>query len=197
MFPPNVVIVAGPAASGKTTFATRLALRSSSCLFDLDQITAPLVQQCLALLDQPEYALDQELGRTLRPARYDSLLAAATANIVLGRDVVIAAPFSREISSPPAWQRMVARWSSAGPSSAPVNTELLYVQCPPALLRERLVRRGEPRDRLKIESGADLSSPAPVVEHHVVDGAADLDREVDRLLDELHGGRPPVRVAGV
>ena len=192
--PSNVLIVAGPAASGKTTFATRLALRLSSCLFDLDQVTGPLVEQCLALLGQPDYALDQELGQTLRAARYDSLLSAATANILLGRHVVIAAPFSREIHSQDAWQDMVARWSYSARS---VRTELVFLECPATLLRERLARRGENRDLLKIELGVDLSSPAPRVDYHAVDGTADSEYEVDRLLGELHLGLPPVVSAGV
>lgn len=183
----NVLIVAGPAASGKTTFATQLASRLSYSLFDLDQVTGPLVKQCLALLGQPDHALDEDLGQALRPARYESLLSAATANVVLGRDVVIAAPFSRETRSQDSWRDMVARWSPplANDRVDGVRTELIFVECPAPLLRERLAHRGEPRDLLKIKTGVDLSTPFPRVNFHPVDGTADAEHEVERLLAEL------------
>ncbi len=194
----NVLIVAGPAASGKTTFATQLASRLSYCLFDLDQVTGPLVKQCLALLGQPDHALDEDLGQALRPARYESLLSAATANVSLGRDVVIAAPFSRETRSPDSWRDMVARWSRplAIDRVLGVRTELVFVECPVPLLRERLAQRGEPRDLLKIRTGVDLSTAPPRVNFHPVDGTADAEHEVERLLAALNLKSVPVSPAG-
>ena len=168
----HVLIVAGPAASGKTTFATRLASRLSYSFFDLDQVTGPLVEQCLSLLGQPLHALDEDLGQVLRAARYEALLSAATANISLGRHAVIAAPFTREIQSPASW--------------------LIVVQCPDEVLRERLARRGEARDLLKLESGAAVSGPLPGVDFHAIDGTMDTEDEIDRLVAALHLGLPRV-----
>lgn len=194
----NVMIVAGPAASGKTTFATQLASRLSYCLFDLDQVTGPLVKQCLALLGQPAHALDEELGQSLRTARYESLLSAASANVALGRDVVIAAPFSREIHSADSWRDMVARWSPplVDDRVLAVRTELVFVECPTSLRRERLAHRGEPRDLLKIETGMDRPAPAPRVNFRSVDGAADAAQEVERLLSGRDVKFVPIDFAG-
>ena len=187
----NVLIVAGPAASGKTTFATRLASRLSYSLFDLDQVTGPLVEQCLSLLGQPLHALDEDLGQVLRAARYEALLSAATANISLGRHAVIAAPFTREIQSPASWREMLSHWSNdAAPTD--VRTELIVVQCPDEVLRERLARRGEARDLLKLESGAAVSGPLPGVDFHAIDGTMDTEDEIDRLVAALHLGLPRV-----
>lgn len=190
--PSNVLIVAGPAASGKTTFATCLASRLSYGLFDLDQVTGPLVEHCLALLGQPHHALDEALGRSLRAPRYESLVSVARANIALGHHAVIAAPFSREIQSPDEWRDLVTRWSSRS-----VRTELVVVSCPPSVLRERLARRGEPRDLLKIDAATVPSYPTPRVDFHPVDGTADPEHEVVRLLRALHLGLTSCDAAGV
>ncbi|HEY5302943.1 MAG TPA: AAA family ATPase [Acidimicrobiales bacterium] len=189
----TVLIVAGPAASGKTTFATSLAFRLSYSLFDLDQVTGPLVSYVLASRDEPEHALDEGPGMALRDARYASLMSAASANISVGRHVVIAAPFTKEVSDAEAWERMLQTWVYGdNPIRRSVRVELLYLQCPESVLRERLARRGEARDLLKIAGAVESHGMAPTVAFHAVDGLSDAEAQVDALLSRLSPQIPQI-----
>ncbi len=83
------------------------------------------------------------------------------------RDVVIVGPFTREIRDP-AWPKKL-REILAGP------VEVHYVRCDPAIRRQRLQARGNPRDRAKLDDWDNHvryygdESP-PVFEHVLVDG---------------------------
>jgi predicted kinase len=186
----KVLIVAGPAASGKTTFATSLAFRLSYSLFDLDQVTGPLVSYVLASRGEPAHALDEGPGTALRDARYASLLSAASANISLGRHVVIAAPFTKEIADPEVWESLLETWVRRANSTRrhSVRVELVYLECPEPVLRERLARRDEARDLLKIGGAVKSRGAVPTVAFHAVDGSSDTEEQIDALLSRLSLG---------
>lgn len=203
--PPDAIVVAGAAASGKTTLATALARRVAYCLFDLDEVTGALTSAALELIGREEHALDEAgPGEALRDARYASLLDAAGANLAIGRGVVVAAPFTRELTDPAAWAATVARLSGvAGVGGAVADSagelldgglrdlrvEVVLVDCPPAVVEARLRARGAPRDRLKLEAIARGEAPSrrasPVVDHHLLDGTRPTTDQVDLVVAEL------------
>jgi hypothetical protein len=187
------IVVAGPPGCGKTTFATALALSIQYALFDLDQVTGPLTAVALSLLGQPEHALDEGPGQALRRARYASLLGAAQANVAIGRGVVVAAPFTRELAEPRAWSATVTMLVGPGHQDGghthATSVRLIYLDCPERIVRERLRSRGAQRDHLKLDDpgrqGRLGRNEPPRVPHIVVDGTLTTTAQVRRALHDL------------
>jgi predicted kinase len=189
---PTAIVVSGPAACGKTTFATALARRLGFALFDLDQVTGSLSAAALNLLGKAEHALDEEgPGKELREARYASLVDAAQANLSIGWGVVLAAPFTRELADPIAWRNLVGRLTAPAPSPAArlPAVVLVYLNCPAPVIFERLRTRGAARDRLKLE-GHGSAQPIgihapPKVPYLEVDGTLPTLAQVGTVLSDL------------
>jgi predicted kinase len=189
---PTAIVVSGPAACGKTTFATALARRLGFALFDLDQVTGSLSAAALNLLGKAEHALDEEgPGKELREARYTSLVDAARANLSIGWGVVLAAPFTRELADPIAWRNLVGRLTAPAPSPAArlPAVVLVYLNCPAPVIFERLRTRGAARDRLKLE-GHGSAQPIgihapPKVPYLEVDGTLPTLAQVGTVLSDL------------
>jgi predicted kinase len=189
---PIAIVVSGPAACGKTTFATALARRLGFALFDLDQVTGSLSAAALSLLGKAEQAFDEAgPGKELREARYTSLVDAARANVSIGWGVVLAAPFTRELAAPAAWRNLAGRLAAAHPgSSASLSAVVLvYLDCPAPVILQRLRSRGAARDRLKLESQAAahrLGAPTPPkVPYLAVDGMLPTLEQVETVLSGL------------
>jgi predicted kinase len=189
---PMAIVVAGPAACGKTTFATALARRLGFALFDLDQVTGSLSAAALSLLGRAEHAFDEGgPGKELREARYASLVDTARANVSIGWGVVLAAPFTSELADPVAWRNLVGRLAAAAPSSGArlPAVALVYLDCPAPVILERLRSRGAARDRLKLEgeeAAPHLGAPAqPKVPYLAVDGTLPTLAQVETALSGL------------
>ncbi|HTV11085.1 MAG TPA: AAA family ATPase [Acidimicrobiales bacterium] len=189
-----MIVVAGPPACGKTTFATALARRLGFALFDLDQVTGSLSAAALSLLGKAEHAFDEEgAGKQLRDARYASLVDAARANMSIGWGVVLAAPFTREMAEPAAWGNLVDRLAvdrlapaAPGSSTRSQAVALVYLDCPAPVILRRLRSRGAARDHLKLASpqaARRLGAQAPPkVPHLALDGTLATPAQVDRAL---------------
>lgn len=138
-------IVLGPPASGKTTYATRLASQLKATLVDIDIATEPVVRGALGALgldpndrDSPEYK------RHFREPVYETLFAIAAANLP-HTDVVLTGPFTREMEDPN-WLASVAE--TRLPRPWPIKA--YYMSCPTAELRRRMELRANPRDAAKL-----------------------------------------------
>ncbi len=185
---PDALLVAGPAASGKTVLATALAAAAGYVLFDLDQVTGPLTDAALALVGETPDALDRAgPGRDLRRARYACLTGAAAANLDAGHRVVVAAPFSAECADPAAFAALCAALGQ----DVGRRVMLVYLETPAPLLGERLARRNAPRDRAKLRADDRPVPPAPRVPHLRVDAT----RAVDAQIEELSARLGPIRTA--
>lgn len=182
-YAPDVVIVSGPPASGKTTLATALASRLGYAIADLDTVTGPLTRAALRLSHADESAIDSPVGAELRAARYETLLDVAAANLGVGLGVVLAAPFTAERSSPERLRDLVDRLHAA---QAHDRVGLLYLDTPDEVLRERLASRNAPRDRTKPAARrAGTHRTALVSDAVVIDGTLGLGDQVASALDAL------------
>lgn len=140
-------VVCGPPAAGKTTHARALAGRLGGCLFDSDQVAERLVRAGLALAGRnPDDRDSPSYKAAFRDPVYETLFALAAEH--LGRlPVVIAGPFTGECADP-AWpERLERRFG--------VRPVVHFVWCPPEVRRQRILARGEARDRPKLEAWAD------------------------------------------
>ncbi len=176
---PQVIVVAGPAASGKTTLARAMSRRAGFAHVDLDDATGPLVGEILRSRGEPAHALDLETGRLLRPARYDTVVGLVRANLHLG--VVLSAPCTKETSSLDNWGSWCTRLTPEGLD----GVRLVVVSTSSDVITRRLRDRGEPRDALKISGDVEGPRPAPPVAHVVADGVGEVESEASRVLTEL------------
>jgi predicted kinase len=172
-------VVAGPAASGKSTLGRALARAAGAALLDQDTLTNPLVAVVASVLGEDPEDLDAPAVRDrTRDVRYDALLAVARDNVVIGTPVVLVAPFTAETRRPD-------RWAGVARRLAPAEAVLVWVDCPGDVLWERMAARGEARDGGKLADRAAflarLPGP-PVVPHVRVDATRPVEAQLSALL---------------
>ncbi len=173
----NVLVVAGPAASGKSTVGRELARRTGAVLLDLDTLTNPLLDGLQ--VGAPGHWNRPDLRPVVRPARYAVLLAVAREQADLGHDLVLVAPFTAELAGGPAWERLRA-------AVAPAEPTVVWLQLPPEVLAERMRARGEARDAGAVSPNA----ATPVVAHLALDATLETAAQADLVLG-LRGARAP------
>jgi predicted kinase len=138
-------------------------------LLDIDTATERLVKVGLvASGHRPDDRDSDYFKRTYREPVYQALFDIARDNLPF-HDVVITGPFTREIRDPDWPDRLTRELGS------PV--EVHYVQCPPAIRRQRLAARGDARDRAKLKEWDRYieyygEEHPPMFEHVLVDGAS-------------------------
>ena len=157
----SVTVIAGGAGSGKTTLARAVCAQTGAQLLDLDAVSADLVARAMA--DRPGESEAAVLA-AVRDARYALLLDAGRAAREAG-DVVLAAPFTREIADAAGWAGLVG-----AVGGEPVA--LVWIEVSPQERARRLRMRGASRDAHLL--GAEQAPPVapPGVAHLAV--AAEL-----------------------
>lgn len=164
----TVWMVAGPAASGKTTLGRALAWRLGAVMLDLDTVTNPLLDALGDQIAPGGHWNDPRLRASVRPARYAALLAVASDQVV--DELVLVAPFTAEL-------RGGAEWSAVLDAVRPALPRVAWLDGPPRLFAARREVRGEARDRFL---AADPEPPR--VRHQRVDAAATTEAQVAALL---------------
>jgi hypothetical protein len=122
----------------------------------------------LALSESGHSADDRDsdyFKRTFREPIYETLFDIARQNLPWN-DVVIVGPFTREIRDPGWPEKLVDRLGSA--------VEIHFVYCAPSARKERLIKRGNPRDAAKLRDwenhqGYYGEESPPVFPHTFVD----------------------------
>ena len=158
-------IVTGAAGVGKSTFGKMLAKRLKAALLDSDTLTEAVVRagmQAAGLAptdrDSPDYK------RIFRDAVYRCLFATAAENL-LHTSVVIVGPFTRELQDP-FWPQQIHQQLGVQPT-------IWFLTCDDEVRRQRIIQRGNPRDRQKLHSWPrqtpDGLRPEPAFETHIID----------------------------
>ena len=166
-----IVVVAGPAGSGKSTLGLHLARSLRLPYLDLDSITNPVLEGLGATL--PMHWNDPQFRDVVRPARYRALRQTLADQVAAGTGAVVVAPFTAELRGGAEWDELVA---SAG--CIPV---VVWVQATPELLAERRAARGADRDAHIVDLAGNAT---PAVAHVRVDAALPTDRQVEAVLKE-------------
>ena len=111
-------------------------------LLDIDTVTERLIRAGLSLAQQNPDDRDSDMfKKTFRQPIYKTLFDIARENLPRN-NVVIVGPFTRELRNP--------EWPSELSRTLQSPVEIHYVFCAPEIRRERLLRRGNPRDRAKL-----------------------------------------------
>ncbi|MEX2548682.1 MAG: AAA family ATPase [Nitriliruptoraceae bacterium] len=165
-------IVAGAPGSGKSTLAARLAAQQRAFLLDRDVVIAPLIRVIAELVGAARDDLDDPRVRdALGDQGYEAVLVTARQNLLLGRDVVIVAPFTRALAEPRQARELRKRLGSA-------PLRVAWLSCPEEERRRRLERRGATRDAGKLEAAALAAEVEPVVRHAVIDCRWPIDEQL-------------------
>ncbi|MDO9380495.1 MAG: AAA family ATPase [Nocardioidaceae bacterium] len=166
-------VVAGPAGAGKSTLGSALARRAGAALVDLDTVTNPLLDALREVVAPGGHWNDDALRPVVRPARYATLRATASAQVTAGVDVVLVAPFTAELAGGPAWDELATALS-------PAAVTVVWLDASPELRAARVRARGEARDAATVPAPA----PSPGVPHVRVDAALATDDQVSHVLGD-------------
>ncbi len=169
-----VLVVAGPAGSGKSTLGRALARTVGAVLLDQDIATNPLMAQLAALVGAGDDLDHPGLRGPVRDARYQCLIDVAVDNGRLGHHVVMIAPFTAECADPQAWSGLVRQLK-------PAQVHLIWVTVPPEVALARRIRRNLARDRTAVGNGTPPAPAVPVVPFVAASGAIDPAAEAVRV----------------
>jgi predicted kinase len=180
----EAIIVCGVPASGKTTFAQRLARELRWTYLDLDTLTNPLFEYMGGefLVDVP--TSEPPARASVNDIRYTCLFDTTRENLGLGNSVVVVAPFTSERTFPAAWARLVERL--AIPAS---RVHLAWMDTPAAEVVVRMQLRGAARDLEKVKEPERFLSPdvtrPPGVEHIRIDGLLAPHDQINHFLQDF------------
>jgi hypothetical protein len=139
---PALVLVSGPAGSGKTTLSERLCRALGLPIVDYDSACEPF----LAILQEKDGAAirDSAFTRRYREACYAAFFDLVFANVALGLDLVATAPLSDESGDPAFFDRMRERY---GLGFYSIDA---YIGIGEEDLHRNIVARDSERDREKL-----------------------------------------------
>jgi hypothetical protein len=139
---PLLVLVSGPAGSGKTTLSERLCRKLRFPYLDYDSICEPF----LAILQQKNGVSirDSAFTRQYREACYSAFFDVIFENIALSLDVLATAPLSVESGDPGFFPRMKERY---GVDFYSIDA---HIDIGEDDLRSNIKARGSERDREKL-----------------------------------------------
>src|SRR5690606_10640625 len=148
----RLVFFAGHAGTGKTTLAKRavplLHARTgeSFCVLDKDTAYGAYSAKVMGLLTgDPDDRDSPTFLEHLRDEEYRGLIDIAAENLALGVNVVLGGPFSREVKSKRVFDPLAL--------GVPADTRIrvIWAALDEATAKARIVARGDPRDRYKLE----------------------------------------------
>ena len=135
-------IICGSPGAGKTWYGKKLAERIGAAFLDIDVSTEQLVRVALELAGHDSADRDSSFFKEhFREPIYEQLFDIARDNLQ-HINVVIAGPFTIELKDPNWCEWLIERLGR------PV--EIHYVFCAAGIRKERLGKRGNPRDDAKL-----------------------------------------------
>src|SRR6185312_3545360 len=145
---PAVYIALGGAGSGKSTVARKISALTGALYLDKDVVAGALAGLALELLgEEPSDRESNEVYlRRVMPLEYETLFAVAAQNLELGHSVVMDAPFAAYLSDTDFLQSAMTKagWPE-------VHVRVFLVKASAQTIKRRLVERGSPRDRVKLD----------------------------------------------
>ena len=177
-----LVVIAGPAGTGKTTLADNLAEVIGVPHIDFDTVGAELL--AIARADSPDHAVG-DLLRELREARYQALADAVRSALRAHPVVIASAPFTAHMADPDMWQRWLR---DTNPSGGTEDVVLMWLDLDPGLRWGRLAERGSDRDGQVLAAGPERrAADLPVVPCRVLNAAGNPATLLAAAIEALRG----------
>ena len=175
----QVMVIAGPAGTGKTTLADAVAKKLAAPHVDFDVVSAGVVAEARS---QHPVLSEEALLLLCKEERYDAL-AEAIRQCADGADplvpslVIASAPLSQYTQNSDLWAAWLAKCGS------PTAVDLVWLDLDPNLRWNRMMNRKSSRDQALLESGIRPDpAPLPVVEHRVIDASRPMAERVRMAL---------------
>jgi predicted kinase len=184
---PRLIVVLGPAGSGKSQISRRLAASLGAVYLDKDRLAGPLSEALLAHAGAGEGARDENdfYLESVMDREYESVLAVAADNLEQGKHVVIDAPFARFVADPSFIEDLIA----VGRLPANISVRVVEVEVDAAVRRRRLADRRLERDAWKLAHWDAASSTTRCawrgVEHLRVHNNAEGDASLSLLVEQI------------
>lgn len=182
----RLIVIAGPAGSGKTTLADRVAEQWGVPHVDFDVVTRGVVT---AQREQFPHLTEPELLEQIKDARYAEFASAVRAALEaearaaegsgLTPHVIASAPFTSITQSPALWAAWCAQCDVPEEQAG-----LFWLDIEPELRLARMRQRGSSRDLPLLDGSATPASvPLPVVAHRRIDAALPLAEQAAFVTD--------------
>ncbi len=173
----RLIVIAGPAGSGKTTLANELARLHKVKHIDFDVVTAEIVS--IRRAENPGVS-EPDLLERVKQERYSvmaQVVARAREQLAPGCDcLLVSAPFSGISQSQEAWNQ----WLEACGDYETVN--FIWLTVDSHIRLDRIRERGSERDEKILSEPSSLgSTPQPVISHQLVDSSRPLTRQCEAL----------------
>ena len=169
---PQLLVIAGPAGSGKTTTAEALAQLVGAPHVDFDTATAAFVDAQRSM--HPDRT-EAELLAVLRDERYRVFAAAVAAMLETHAVVIASAPFTSHVQNETAW----GHWLDLLPNATDVT--LCWLHLDPSDRLNRMTARGSERDAALIASGSAPAVALPAIRHVLIDAALPAAANASRI----------------
>lgn len=140
----------GYAGSGKTTLAQAISKQLGAVYLDKDELAGEAAGQMLKELGlSPSDRDSEQYFELVRPREYEMLMEQARKETATGKDVVLDAPFLRELPDPEWSERLLLEWG---------EVEVVWVQASPEVMLRNMQFRSAPRDQLKLQGWAEYAA---------------------------------------
>ncbi|MBK3493658.1 AAA family ATPase [Viridibacillus sp. YIM B01967] len=146
----NIVFVIGAAGVGKSAVGKLIANHKNFVYVDKETVTCPFTELYLKECSPTNDPYDRESDfymDNVRPIEYQTMLRIALENIELGNDVVLSAPFEKELND--------ENWINEGLMAKileKANLKIIRVHVDKQTMLNRLISRNELRDSWKLSN---------------------------------------------
>jgi len=144
---PALILVMGVAGTGKTTLAREIVRQTQAVYLDNNDIVDAFFPHTR---EGAEY-------KKCRPRFYKVLYSITERNLRLGNSVLLDVPHVKEVSIPK-WRRFIRRLAI----SADAELVVIRCMCSTEILKARIIKRGEKRDRWKLKHWNEFLTMQPV-----------------------------------
>ncbi len=162
----KVYLVSGLPGSGKTHFSKKLAKQLKIEFLDFDDNLNDLISEHKKEFE--ELGAEEFLAK-YSSLRYEELIKRVVEKLKTGVSLIACAPFTSQINDLILWEKLISPLKQFDP-----NPTLYWVSIPPALRKERLLKRSNIRDSQKLvdidQYMTQVKQIPPVIDHIVIDG---------------------------